>query len=103
MSRQLSRRAGRPLLDSQCGFRLIHLATWAALPLQTERFEVESETLMAFLAAAHPVAFVPIRVISRGRSSHIHPVADSLRWWRWWRGLDGPSPRPAGTGNGRPG
>jgi hypothetical protein len=41
---------------------------------------------MAFLAAAHPVAFVPIRVISRGRSSHIHPVADSLRWWRWWRG-----------------
>jgi hypothetical protein len=44
---------------------------------------------MAFLAAAHPVAFVPIRVISRGRSSHIHPVADSLRWWRWWRGQCG--------------
>jgi hypothetical protein len=43
MSRQLSRRAGRPLPDSQCGFRLIHLATWAALPLQTEHFEVESE------------------------------------------------------------
>jgi glycosyltransferase involved in cell wall biosynthesis len=87
MSRQLSRRAGRPLPDSQCGFRLIHLATWAALPLQTEHFEVESEMLMAFLAAAHPIAFVPIRVISRGRSSHIHPVADSLRWWRWWRAL----------------
>jgi len=86
MSRQLSRRAGRPLPDSQCGFRLIHLATWAALPLQTEHFEVESETLMAFLKAAHPVAFVPIRVIGRGRSSHIHPVTDSLRWWRWWRG-----------------
>jgi glycosyltransferase involved in cell wall biosynthesis len=87
MSRQLSRRAGKHLPDTQCGFRLIHLATWAALPLQTEHFEAESETLMAFLAAAHPVAFVPIRVISRGRSSHIHPVADSLRWWRWWRGL----------------
>jgi len=103
MSRQLSWRAGRPLPDSQCGFRLIHLATWAALPLQTEHFEVESETLMAFLAAAHPVAFVPIRVISRGRSSHIHPVADALRWWRWWRGLDGPSLHPVETENNRPG
>ena len=85
MSRQLSRRANRPLPDSQCGFRLIHLTTWAALSLQTEHFEVESEMLMAFLNAAHPVAFVPIRVISPGRSSHIHPVTDSLRWWRWWR------------------
>ena len=94
MSRQLSRRAGRPLPDSQCGFRLIHLETWAALPLKTEHFEVESETLMAFLAAEIPVAFVPIRVIGRGRSSHIHPAADSLRWWKWWRGLARPSPRP---------
>ena len=89
MSRQLSRRAGKHLPDSQCGFRLIHLGTWAALPLKTEHFEVESEMLMAFLAAEHPVAFVPIQVISRSRSSHIHPVADSLQWWRWWRGFEG--------------
>jgi hypothetical protein len=53
---------------------------------------------MAFLAAAHPVAFVPIRVISRGRSSHIHPVADSLRWWRWWRGLRCVGPKLKTTG-----
>jgi glycosyltransferase involved in cell wall biosynthesis len=88
MSRQLSRRAGKPLPDSQCGFRLIHLETWSALSLRTEHFEVESEMLMAFLAAKHPVAFVPIRVIRGGRNSHIHPVADTLRWWKWWRELD---------------
>jgi glycosyltransferase involved in cell wall biosynthesis len=103
MSRQLSRRAGKHLPDSQCGFRLIHLGTWAALPLKTEHFEVESEMLMAFLAAEHPVAFVPIQVIGRGRSSHIHPVADSLQWWRWWRGLARPLVRPAGAGSGRTG
>ena len=85
MSRQLSRRAGRRLPDTQCGFRLIHLKTWAALSLKTERFEVESETLMAFLAADCRVAFVPVQVIGRGRRSHIRPVADSWRWWRWWR------------------
>ncbi len=85
MSRKISQRAGQPLPDTQSGFRLIHLQTWAALPLKTERFEVESETLMAFLAAGRRVEFVPIRVIRSHRSSHIHPVADSLRWLRWWR------------------
>jgi hypothetical protein len=102
MSRQLSRRAGQHLPDTQCGFRLIHLATWAALPLKAQRFEVESETLMAFLAAKHPVAFVPIRVIGRGRTSRINPVTDSLRWWKWWRGLDWRSTRPAETRSNRP-
>lgn len=93
MSRQLSRRAGRHLPDSQCGYRLLHLETWARLPLHTEHFEVESETLMAFVAAQCPVAFVPIRVIGRGPRSHIRPVADSWRWWRWWRGTG-----PGGAG-----
>ena len=85
MSRQLSRCAGRHLPDTQCGFRLVHLATWATLPLSAERFEIESEMLMVFLAAGHPVEFVPIRVIGRGYRSHIRPVADTLRWWKWWR------------------
>ena len=85
MSRKLSRLAGRHLPDTQCGLRLIHLETWAALPLKTERFEVESEMLMAFLAAGRRVEFVPIQVIPSCRRSRIHPVADSLRWLRWWR------------------
>ena len=85
MSRQLSRRAGRPLPDTQSGFRLIHLKTWAALSLNTKRFEVESEMVMAFLAAGRRVEFVPIQVVRSGRGSHIRPLADSLRWLRWWR------------------
>jgi glycosyltransferase involved in cell wall biosynthesis len=85
MSRQLSRRAGRHLPDTQSGYRLVHLRTWAALSLTAKHFEVESEMLMAFLAARRRVEFVPIRVVRGSRSSHIHPVADSLRWWRWWR------------------
>ena len=94
MSRRLSRLAGRPLPDTQCGLRLMHLGTWVALPLKTERFEVESETLMAFLAAGRRVEFVPIRVIRSGRRSHIHPVADSMRWLKWWRNF---GLRPAGS------
>jgi glycosyltransferase involved in cell wall biosynthesis len=85
MSRQLSRQAGKSLPDTQSGFRLIHLPTWAAMALNAERFEVESETLMAFLAAGRRVEFVPVQVIPSKRTSHIRPVADSLRWLKWWR------------------
>lgn len=85
MSRELSQRAGRLLPDTQCGFRLIHLPSWAELKLSTKRFEVESEMLMAFLMAGRPVEFVPVQVIRSRRGSHIRPVADSLRWLRWWK------------------
>jgi glycosyltransferase involved in cell wall biosynthesis len=103
MSRKLSQRAGRILPDTQSGFRVIHLLTWSALPLNAERFEVESEMLMAFVAANCPVAFVPVQVIPPGRDSHIRPVADTLRWWKWWRGLNHPRKLPveieSGAGN----
>ena len=39
MSRKISQRAGRCLPDTQSGFRLIHLRTWAALALNTKHFE----------------------------------------------------------------
>ena len=42
MSRQLSRRARRHLLDTQSGFRLIHLPTWSVLSLNTKRLERKS-------------------------------------------------------------
>ena len=94
MSRLLSRRAGRDLPDTQCGFRVVRLKTWANLSLNTEHFEIESEMLMAFLAAKHPVAFAPIQVIGRGQRSRIRPFADTVRWWKWWRSLEQVSPRP---------
>jgi glycosyltransferase involved in cell wall biosynthesis len=87
MSRLLSRRAGRFLPDSQCGFRLLFLKAWAALRLETDHFEVESEMLLAFLATGHNVEFVPIGVVGRGHCSRIHPVVDTLRWFRWWRSV----------------
>ena len=95
MSGRLSRYAGRHLPDTQCGFRLIHLQTWSALPLKTEHFEVESEMLMAFLVRGYRIEFVPIQVIRNRRRSRIRPLADSLRWWKWWRSLERPSAHSA--------
>lgn len=85
MSRRLSRRAGRELPDSQCGFRLGRVAAWRRLSLRADRFETESETLLAFLAGGFDVAFVPVSVIAAPRPSRIRPWQDTVRWLRWWR------------------
>jgi glycosyltransferase involved in cell wall biosynthesis len=84
MSRRLSRAAGQALPDTQCGFRLVHLPSWAKLSLETARFEIESEMLLAFTQAGLRVEFVPIQVIYNSGASKIHPLADTWRWFRWW-------------------
>ena len=93
MSHRLSKLAGLPLPDSQCGLRLVNLDAWSGLQLKTEHFEFESELLIEFAKAGHRVEFVPVRVIYSSGRSHIQPFADSFRWFRWWLGQ-----RPAKSG-----
>lgn len=85
MSRQLSRLTGVALADSQCGFRLVNLVALAPLQLSADRFEIESEMLVALLGARQRVEFVPVQVIYKTSASEIHPVVDTWRWvrWRW--------------------
>lgn len=85
MSRRLSRLAGRSLPDSQCGFRLMRLDVWSGLKLHTDHFQIESEMLLAFVAAGAMVEFVPIQVIYRGERSKIRPWRDTWRWFAWLR------------------
>jgi len=89
MSRRISKAAGRLLPDSQCGFRLMNLDAWSELPLATTHFEIESEVLLAFVARGYAVEFVPVRAIYEGEHSKIHPVRDTVRWLKWWRGAKG--------------
>jgi glycosyltransferase involved in cell wall biosynthesis len=83
MSRRLSRAANVELPDSQCGFRLIRLDALARVQLRATHFEIESEQVLAFARAGEKIRFVPIRVIYRSEQSKIHPVRDTLRWFRW--------------------
>jgi glycosyltransferase involved in cell wall biosynthesis len=85
MSLQISKLAGCALPDSQCGFRLVHLPTWAAMPIGATHFEIESDMLLAFAAHGYRIDFVPIQVIYKNEQSKIHPVRDTIRWFRWWQ------------------
>ncbi len=84
MSRRLSLAAGCSLPDSQCGFRLINLDVWSALPISTAHFEIESEVLLALIKAGHAVDFVPLRAIYKTGQSKIRAVSDAMRWFRWY-------------------
>lgn len=95
MSKRLSRVAGIPLPDSQCGFRLMRLGAWSTLQLRAEHYEVESEVLLAFIARGFAVRFVPVQTIYGTERSKIHPVRDTLRWFRWWRGMQAVLRKPA--------
>jgi hypothetical protein len=83
MSWQLSKVAGVPLEDSQCGYRLMHLPSWSQLPIHTNCFEIESEVLLRFARARLGIRFVPIQVIYAREKSKIRPVRDTIRWFRW--------------------
>lgn len=87
MSRRLSTRAGRPLPDTQCGYRLVRLALWERLTLGTRHFEIESELLLAALEAEARIEFIPIKTLPTGGGpSKIRPITDAWRWAKWWWG-----------------
>ncbi len=86
----LSWRTGQPIPDSQCGFRFIRAEVLAAIELETEAFQTESELLIRAARAGFRIASVPIATIYRGQHSHIRHLRDtwnfvrlvtrSLRW-----------------------
>ena len=91
MSARLSRRAGQELPDSQCGFRLIHLASRPQM--STRHFEVESDMILTCVGLHIPIRFVPVQVIYNGARSKINPFIDTVRWFRWfWRSGSGNRP-----------
>jgi glycosyltransferase involved in cell wall biosynthesis len=85
MSRQLSRLTDSAMPDTQCGFRLLRLEAWRSLRHSSSRFEVDSEMVLLFAHYGYRVEFEPIPVIRSQRRSHIRPLTDAWRWFRWRR------------------
>lgn len=89
MSATFSRLTGKACPDTQCGFRMVRLSAWKKLDLRCQRFELESEMLLAFLAAGRRVEFIPVQSHYKSEQSKIQPVRDTLRWLRWLWGARG--------------
>jgi glycosyltransferase involved in cell wall biosynthesis len=85
MSRKISRACGQDIPDTQCGFRMVHRSIIPNLLGGTERFDYETEMLILASRAGCRIASVPISTVYSDEVSSIHPVRDTLRFFKLMR------------------
>jgi glycosyltransferase involved in cell wall biosynthesis len=85
MSRKISRACGQEIPDTQCGFRMVHRSIIPSLLGGTERFDYETEMLILASRAGCRIASVPITTVYSDEVSSIHPVRDTLRFFKLMR------------------
>jgi glycosyltransferase involved in cell wall biosynthesis len=85
MSRKISRACGQEIPDTQCGFRMVHRDIIPDLLGGTERFDYETEMLILTSRAGCRIAAVPISTVYSDEVSSIHPVRDTLRFFKLMR------------------
>jgi glycosyltransferase involved in cell wall biosynthesis len=70
--------AGRPLPDTQSGFRVYPVESTLRLASEGRRYEFETEVLLRAARAGLPVVGVPVRV-------YYPPIAERVSHYRPWR------------------
>jgi glycosyltransferase involved in cell wall biosynthesis len=81
MSRLVSFLARHPIPDSQCGLRVIRKELLASLSLSADRFEIETELLLAAAKRRWKTVSVPVRTIYNDHPSPIQPLRDTIRFF----------------------
>lgn len=85
MSGAISRTAGQEIPDSQCGFRMVHRDVVPEILGGANRFDYETEMLIVASRKGHRIAAVPITTIYSDEVSSIHPVRDTIRFFKLMR------------------
>ena len=85
MSDKISRACGQQIPDTQCGFRMLHRDLIPELLGGTNRFDYETEMLIISSRNGHRIAAVPITTVYSDEVSSIHPVRDTLRFFKLMR------------------
>lgn len=85
MSKLLSVFVGIDVPDTQCGFRYMKRKLIENLKLESQRFDVESEILIAASKFSKGVISVPIATIYGDEKSKIRPVKDTIRFIKLMR------------------
>lgn len=82
MSSQISRLCGQPVPDSQCGFRMILREVIPYLFCESNNYEYETEMLLIASREGFRIASVPVSTIYGDERSKIHPVRDTIRFFK---------------------
>jgi glycosyltransferase involved in cell wall biosynthesis len=82
MSNKISRLCGQPIPDTQCGFRMVHRSLIPDLLGGAERFDYETEMLILASRKGCRIESVPITTVYSDEVSSIHPVRDTIRFFK---------------------
>jgi glycosyltransferase involved in cell wall biosynthesis len=85
MSRAISGVCGQEIPDTQCGFRMVHRRVIPDLLCGGARFDYETEMLILASRKGFRIDSVPISTVYSDEVSSIHPVRDTLRFFRLMR------------------
>jgi glycosyltransferase involved in cell wall biosynthesis len=85
MSRRISRVCGQEIPDTQCGFRMLHRELIPEMFGGAERFDYETEMLIFASRKGCEIESVPISTVYSDEVSSIHPVRDTLRFFKLMR------------------
>jgi len=85
MSDKISRACGQRIPDTQCGFRMLHRDVIPELLGGTNRFDYETEMLIIASRRGYRIAAVPITTVYSDEVSSIHPVRDTIRFFKLMR------------------
>lgn len=85
MSQQISALCGQQIPDTQCGYRLLHRALIPDLLGGAARFDYETEMLIIASRKGFRIDSVPISTVYSDEVSSIHPVRDTIRFFKLMR------------------
>jgi glycosyltransferase involved in cell wall biosynthesis len=83
MSRKISAVCGQLIPDTQCGFRMLrrHLAS-ALIAAPSTRYDFETEMLAIVARLGCRIGAVPVSTVYGDEKSKIHPVRDTIRFFK---------------------
>ena len=85
MSDQISALCGQKIPDTQCGFRMLHRQLIPELLGGSARFDYETEMLIIASRKGFRIDSVPISTVYSDEVSSIHPVRDTIRFFKLMR------------------
>ena len=85
MSSKISRVCGQQIPDTQCGFRMMHRDLIPDVLGGANRFDYETEMLIIASRNGCRIESVPITTVYSDEVSSIHPVRDTIRFFKLMR------------------
>jgi glycosyltransferase involved in cell wall biosynthesis len=85
MSNEISRVCAQNIPDTQCGFRMLHRHLIPEILGGADRFDYETEMLIVASRKGFRIESVPITTVYSDEVSSIHPVRDTIRFFKLMR------------------